>query len=165
MRERLKDRKKEKLLANKELKRQCTLPNGTDVYICLADIAKFSVHVDAVVNPTNERFQFGRGASGSLSKAGGRKLMEKTKRHLTVHGEMGLADAVITEAGDLGCGFVIHVLSPHWDDYKSEGMCKKTLTRTFLDCFEKAQGQSEIYTIATPPVSSGEWFNVNIAGA
>jgi O-acetyl-ADP-ribose deacetylase (regulator of RNase III) len=67
-------------------------------------------HVDVIVNAANPHLAHGGGVAAAIAAAGGRELIEASRRHDTVPvGESGW-----TPAGDLPARWVVHAVGPIW---------------------------------------------------
>jgi O-acetyl-ADP-ribose deacetylase (regulator of RNase III) len=74
-----------------------------------ADIT--SLAVDAVVNAANARMRGGGGVDGAIHRAAGPSLLQECERRFPDGLPTGAAGW--TEAGDLPCRWVIHVVGPN----------------------------------------------------
>jgi O-acetyl-ADP-ribose deacetylase len=63
-----------------------------------------TLEVDAIANAANTRLLHGGGVAGAISRAGGPRLDEESRRKAPI----GLGDAVETTGGELPCRWVIH---------------------------------------------------------
>jgi O-acetyl-ADP-ribose deacetylase (regulator of RNase III) len=59
---------------------------------------------DAIVNAANNHLVLGAGVAGAIRVRGGPSVQEECDRH----GPIGVGDAVLTGAGDLGVRWIIH---------------------------------------------------------
>ena len=73
--------------------------------------------VDAIVNAANSRLAGGGGVDGAIHRRGGRSIMAETDRRYPDGCPTG--SAVISTAGDLPAGHVIHAVGPVWNGGQS----------------------------------------------
>ena len=67
---------------------------------------------DAIVNAANNRLMGGGGVDGAIHRRGGPTIMRETHRRYPAGCSVG--EAVISSAGDLPAGHVIHAVGPVW---------------------------------------------------
>ncbi|KAK1166015.1 protein mono-ADP-ribosyltransferase PARP14-like [Acipenser oxyrinchus oxyrinchus] len=127
------------------------LSDGLVVSVYQGDMCR--CNVDAVVNATNEDLNHIGGIAGALLKAAGPELQTECDRYIRKKGKLKPGQAVLTEAGNLPCKYVIHALGPRWNAAEA----KKAVYQ-----LEKAVKESlsvaETYnctSIAIPAISSG----------
>ena len=75
----------------------------TDIIIDRGDITEYEV--DAIVNAANSDLAMGAGVAGAIKRKGGTIIEEDAARQ----GPVEVGDAVVTTAGNLPAGYVIHV--------------------------------------------------------
>ncbi|RXM33975.1 Poly [ADP-ribose] polymerase 14 [Acipenser ruthenus] len=127
------------------------LSDGLVVSVYQGDMCR--CNVDAVVNATNEDLNHIGGIAGALLKAAGPELQTECDHYIRKKGKLKPGQAVLTEAGNLPCKYVIHALGPRWNATEA----KKAVYQ-----LEKAVNESlsvaETYnctSIAIPAISSG----------
>jgi O-acetyl-ADP-ribose deacetylase len=112
-----------------------------------ADIT--TLEVDAVVNAANSAMRGGGGVDGAIHRAAGPSLLEEC-RHRFPDG-LPTGAAGWTEAGDLPCRWVIHVVGPN----RNAGQTDPDL---LASCYREAVRVADelgVATIAFPLVSAG----------
>lgn len=116
------------------------------------DITKMKV--DAIVLPANNRLEMGPGASESIYKAVGQKLMEKELKYFYPDGcEMGRA--AVTPGHGQPAKWVIHAVCPQWlGGEKGEADFLRSAYRESLALAEEKKCES----IAFPLLSSGSYM-------
>ncbi|HDL63786.1 MAG TPA: O-acetyl-ADP-ribose deacetylase [Proteobacteria bacterium] len=82
--------------------------NGSTIELVRGDITV--QETDAIVNAANSRLAGGGGVDGAIHRAGGPAIMAETRRKYP--GGCPTGSAVITGAGDLKAGYVIHTVGP-----------------------------------------------------
>jgi len=112
-----------------------------------ADIT--TLEVDAVVNAANARMRGGGGVDGAIHRAAGPGLLEECERRFPDGLRTGAAGW--TEAGDLPCRWVIHVVGPN----RNAGQTDPDL---LASCYREAlrvADELEATRLAFPLVSAG----------
>ncbi|PAM93615.1 RNase III inhibitor, partial [Flavobacterium sp. IR1] len=87
-----------------------------------------------------------------MHRAGGPEILEECKKIVENQGRCEVGEAVITTAGKLPSGFVIHTVGPVWNG-GSEGEPEKLAT-----CYKnslKLAVENNCRTIAFPNISTG----------
>ncbi|XP_017288568.1 protein mono-ADP-ribosyltransferase PARP14-like [Kryptolebias marmoratus] len=124
---------------------------GVLVSVSKADIC--SLKVDAVVNAANEDLQHIGGLALALLKAAGPRLQQISNDHVAINGKLRPGDAIITDACNLPCKYVVHAVGPRYSDYN------KTTSVSRLKCaVRETLKQAEMNncsSIALPAISSG----------
>lgn len=110
------------------------------------------IKVDAIVNAANTSLLGGSGVDGAIHRIGGFKIYEECQKIRNKQGGCKVSEAVITNAGNLPCKFIIHAVGPNWrKDDKNVGML---LGATYNNCLTLAI-KNNIRTIAFPNISTG----------
>jgi O-acetyl-ADP-ribose deacetylase (regulator of RNase III) len=120
------------------------------IEVIKGDITK--VKADAIVNAANSSLLGGGGVDGAIHRAGGPEILEECKKIVEKQGRCEIGEAVITTAGKLPSGFVIHTVGPVWNG-GSEGEPEKLET-----CYKnslKLAVENNCRTIAFPNISTG----------
>ncbi len=84
----------------------------TSIELVRGDITK--VAADAIVNAANATLLGGGGVDGAIHRAGGPTILEACREIRARQGDLATGDAVITTAGRLPAGHVIHTVGPIW---------------------------------------------------
>uniref|UniRef100_A0A3B4UJP9 Macro domain-containing protein n=1 Tax=Seriola dumerili TaxID=41447 RepID=A0A3B4UJP9_SERDU len=125
--------------------------NGVLVSVSKADICSFSV--DAVVNAANEELQHIGGLALALLKAAGPQLQKISNDYISKNGKLRPGDAIVTDACNLPCKYVVHAVGPRFSDSD-----KKTSVSRLKLAVKESLKQAEMVncsTIALPAISSG----------
>ncbi|WP_298417553.1 O-acetyl-ADP-ribose deacetylase [uncultured Kordia sp.] len=120
------------------------------VQIIQADIT--TVKVDAIVNAANSSLLGGGGVDGAIHRKGGAEILEACKQIRAQQGNCRTGKAVITTAGKLPSGYVIHTVGPVWNN---GGKDKEEL---LANCYKNSLDLATEYnikTIAFPNISTG----------
>ncbi len=105
---------------------------------------------DAIINPANSQLMHGGGAARAIAKKGGRVIEEQSRRLIERIGQVPVGRAVMTDAGDLPCKFVIHTVGPVW----GEGNEPAKLRRAVWNVLTLAELYN-LRSVAMPAISSG----------
>ncbi|WP_455382304.1 O-acetyl-ADP-ribose deacetylase [Salinispira pacifica] len=109
---------------------------------------------DAIVNAANSTLLGGGGVDGAIHRAAGPELLEECRRLRRTDYPDGLprGRAVLTGAGRLPAGSVIHTVGPVW--HGGERDEDRTLASAYRSCLEIARDH-RFETIAFPAISTG----------
>jgi O-acetyl-ADP-ribose deacetylase len=69
---------------------------------------------DAIVNAANSGLMGGGGVDGAIHRAGGPAILEECRKIVARQGRLPTGQAVITTAGNMKAGHVIHTVGPMW---------------------------------------------------
>lgn len=106
--------------------------------------------VDAIVNAANSGLRGGGGVDGAIHRAGGPEIMQQCREI----GGCETGSAVITTAGELPAGKVIHAVGPVWrggssgEEEKLAGAYRSSL---------KLAVENGLRTVAFPSISTGAY--------
>ncbi|KAK6305421.1 hypothetical protein J4Q44_G00242010 [Coregonus suidteri] len=125
--------------------------NGILVSVSMADICKFKA--DAVVNAANEDLQHIGGLALALLKAAGPRLQELSDQHVRNNRRLQPGDAIVTDAGNLPCKYVVHAVGPRFTDFDRRTAIQR-LKRAVNESLREA-AKVNCSTVAVPAVSSG----------
>lgn len=107
------------------------------------------MHVDAIVNPTDVMLSGAGSIDYKIHQAGNEEL----KNELKSVGKCNVGDAILTNAYNLKCKYIIHTVGPIWD--KSDNAFK-ILESCYLNCLNIAIDY-DIESIAFPLIASGSF--------
>ena len=105
---------------------------------------------DAIVNPANSQLVHGGGAARAIAVKGGAMGEEQSRHLIEKIGQVPTGKAVITDAGNLPCKFVIHTVGPIWGE--SEETVK--LRRAVWSVLTLAELYN-LKSVSMPAISSG----------
>ena len=105
---------------------------------------------DAIVNPANSQLMHGGGAARAIAVKGGPVINEQSRRLIERIGRVPVGKAVITDAGNLPCKFVIHTVGPVW----GEGDEQAKLRRAVWNVLTLAELYN-LKSVSMPAISSG----------
>jgi O-acetyl-ADP-ribose deacetylase (regulator of RNase III) len=101
---------------------------------------------DAIINTSNDRLILGSGLGGAIKAKGGPQILDEC----THHGSIDIGDAVLTNAGNLKTGAVIHVALTEYDGQ----ITKENIEMSLRNCLKLANKQ-RFKSIAIPDMSVG----------
>ena len=120
------------------------------IKVIQGDITKHSV--DAIVNAANSSLLGGGGVDGAIHRAGGPAILEECRAIRAKQGGCATGEAVITTAGNLPAGYVIHTVGPVWNGgHKGE---EELLASCYRNSLQLAVANG-IRSIAFPNISTG----------
>ena len=83
---------------------------GCNIIIRKADLTQ--EREDAIVNPANEDLNHKGGAAKQIALKGGEVIQKESEDYIKKYGSLPTGEATTTNAGDLPCEKVIHVVGP-----------------------------------------------------
>lgn len=123
---------------------------NTKITLYQGDIT--SIKCDAIVNAANTGLLGGGGVDGAIHRAGGRQILDECAEIRSRQGGCKVGEAVITNAGNLGCDKVIHTVGPIWKG--GENGEDELLGNCYKNSLLLAKGNN-LYTVAFPNISTG----------
>jgi O-acetyl-ADP-ribose deacetylase (regulator of RNase III) len=116
-----------------------------------ADIT--TLDVDVIVNAANSSLMGGGGVDGAIHRAGGTAILEECKQIVDRRGSLGAGQAVITTAGNMPAGMVVHTVGPIWGNVE-EAEAVALLASCYRSSLDLARDNSAT-TVAFPNISTG----------
>jgi O-acetyl-ADP-ribose deacetylase (regulator of RNase III) len=110
------------------------------------------VVADIIVNAANSSLLGGGGVDGAIHRKGGAVILEECIRIRETSGGCPVGEAVITGAGNLAAGYVVHTVGPVWKDGNQNE--DQLLASCYLKSMELAV-KHEAKSIAFPGISTG----------
>ncbi len=128
--------------------------DGTRLVLLQGDITDQAV--DAVVNAANSSLLGGGGVDGAIHRRGGPAILEACKelRRTSYPDGLPVGEAVVTTAGELPAGRVIHTVGPVWRGGDS-GEAEQ-LARAYRSSLDRAREEG-LRTVAFPSISTGAY--------
>lgn len=105
---------------------------------------------DAIVNAANRHLSHGGGVAGAIVKKGGEIIQIESNKIVEKRGPLKTGEAVITQAGNLPCKYVIHTVGPVWGEGDEEEKLKKAIESSLQVATENL-----LKSISIPAVSCG----------
>lgn len=107
----------------------------------------------AIVNAANSSLMGGGGVDGAIHRAGGPSILEDCKAIVANRGQCAPGDAVVTRAGELPAGVVIHTVGPIWTPDTPDAH-----DSTLASCYQRSlqlAADHNLRDIAFPNISTG----------
>ena len=120
--------------------------NNTTLELVEGDIT--DLDVEAIVNAANENLVLGGGVAGTIKRRGGPSVQEECRRI----GSTGVGTAVITGAGKMKFGHVIHAVGPKM----GEGDEDRKLSAAVRSSLALADRHG-LKSVAIPAISTGNY--------
>jgi O-acetyl-ADP-ribose deacetylase (regulator of RNase III) len=111
--------------------------------------------VGAIVNAANSSLMGGGGVDGAIHQAGGPSILEACRDIVAAQGPCPPGQAVVTGAGELPAGLVIHTVGPVWTGEQAEA---DGHDRTLASCYQQSlmlATKHGVRDIAFPNISTG----------
>jgi O-acetyl-ADP-ribose deacetylase (regulator of RNase III) len=109
---------------------------------------------DAIVNAANSSLMGGGGVDGAIHRAGGPAILEECKQIVARQGRLPTGKAVMTTAGNMKAGHVIHTVGPIWHG-GSQGEAD-LLASAYRESLKLA-AENNLTSIAFPSISTGAY--------
>jgi O-acetyl-ADP-ribose deacetylase (regulator of RNase III) len=107
--------------------------------------------VDAVVNAANSGLFGGGGVDGAILRAGGEAQLAARRQLRDRIGPLPTGDAAASDAGDMTCRWVIHVVGPVFSEQEDRSALLESCYRNALGVADEIGAAS----LAFPAVSAG----------
>ncbi|XP_041643514.1 protein mono-ADP-ribosyltransferase PARP14-like [Cheilinus undulatus] len=141
----------------------CKVRTAGGVLVSVSKANICSLRVDAVVNAANEELQHIGGLALALLKAAGPELQKISNDYVSNHGKLSPGDAVVTDACDLPCKYIVHAVGPRFSDFDRKTAVSR-LKRAVKESLQEAE-RVNCTSIALPAISSGVFgFPVDLCG-
>jgi len=109
---------------------------------------------DAIVNAANSGLMGGGGVDGAIHRAGGPAILEECKQIVDRQGRLPAGQAVITTAGSMKAGHVIHTVGPIWHGGNQEE--PEILASAYRESLKLA-AENKLTSISFPSISTGAY--------
>ena len=109
--------------------------------------------VGAIVNAANSALAGGGGVDGAIHAAGGPTILEACQAIVAARGPCPPGQAVVTDAGELPAGLVIHTVGPIWTAERPAEH-DQTLASCYRRCLELGT-EHHVRSVAFPNISTG----------
>jgi O-acetyl-ADP-ribose deacetylase (regulator of RNase III) len=118
--------------------------NKSTIRLVKADIT--NIEIDSFVYYARSDLALGSGFGTSINIRGGPSI----RKELETLGPLNVTEAVVTSAGEMKAGYIIHAVGPKFQEEDTENKLKLTI-RNALKC---AMGKG-LKSIAFPPIGAG----------
>ena len=109
---------------------------------------------DAIVNAANSGLMGGGGVDGAIHRAGGPAILEECQQIVSKQGRLPTGKSVITTAGNMKAGYVIHTVGPVWHGgSRGEAELMASAYRESL----KLADEHNLASISFPSISTGAY--------
>jgi O-acetyl-ADP-ribose deacetylase (regulator of RNase III) len=126
--------------------------NDATISIIQGDITRQAT--DAIVNAANSSLMGGGGVDGAIHRAGGPSILEECIKIVDRQGRLPAGQAVMTTAGNMKAGYVIHTVGPIWQGGRQgEAEILASAYRESL----KAASDGNLSSVSFPSVSTGAY--------
>ncbi len=126
--------------------------NNAKISIIQGDITRQAT--DAIVNAANSSLMGGGGVDGAIHRAGGPAILEECIKIVARQGPLPTGRAVITTAGKMKAGHVIHTVGPIWHG-GSQGEAE-LLASAYRESLKLA-GANNLASVSFPSISTGAY--------
>jgi O-acetyl-ADP-ribose deacetylase (regulator of RNase III) len=109
---------------------------------------------DAIVNAANSGLLGGGGVDGAIHRAGGPAILEECKKIVAKQGRLPAGKAVMTTAGNLAAGYVIHTVGPVWQGGNRNEA--SILSSAYTESLRLAE-KNNLTSISFPSISTGAY--------
>jgi O-acetyl-ADP-ribose deacetylase (regulator of RNase III) len=109
---------------------------------------------DAIVNAANSGLMGGGGVDGAIHRAGGPAILDECRRIVARQGRLPPGQAVITTAGNLKAGHVIHTVGPIWQGGSQREA--EILASAYRESLKLA-ADNRLSSISFPSISTGAY--------
>jgi len=108
----------------------------------------------AIVNAANSTLMGGGGVDGAIHRAGGPAILEECKKIVARQGRLPAGQTVITTAGNMKAGHVIHTVGPIWH---GGGQGEPELLASAYRESLKLAAENNLSSISFPSISTGAY--------
>lgn len=112
-----------------------------------------TLEVGAIVNAANETLMGGGGVDGAIHRAGGPSILEDCRAIVATQGGCPPGNAVVTGAGELPAGIVIHTVGPIWTGDQPD-LDDQVLGSCYMESLRLA-AKHNVKDVAFPNISTG----------
>lgn len=123
-----------------------------ELSILRGDITRQSTN--AIVNAANSGLMGGGGVDGAIHRAGGPAILEECKQIVSGRGSLPAGKSVITTAGNMKAGYVVHTVGPVWRG--GNWGEAELLASTYRESLKLADDHN-LVSISFPSISTGAY--------
>ena len=110
---------------------------------------------DAIVNPANEDLNHRGGASKAIAQKGGEVIKKESEEYIKKYGKLPTGEATTTNAGDLPCEKVIHVVGPKYPQNSTRNQKQREELRSAIKSILREMRKHKMNSVSLPAISVG----------
>ena len=126
---------------------------GCNVIIRKGDLTE--EREDAIVNPANEELNHAGGAAKAIASKGGKVIQKESKQYIKKYGSLPTGEATTTNAGDLPCEKVIHVVGPVYPKNNTRDQKQREQLRSAIKSILDEMKKHNFNSVSFPAISTG----------
>ena len=110
---------------------------------------------DAIVNPANDQLNHAGGAAKAIASKGGEVIQKESKQYIKEYGSLPTGEATTTNAGDLPCEKVIHVVGPVYPRNNTRDQKQRDQLRNAIKSILDEMKKHDFNSVSFPAISTG----------
>ena len=110
---------------------------------------------DAIVNPANEDLNHKGGAAKIIAQKGGEVIRTESEEYIKKYGNLPTGEATTTNAGDLPCEKVIHVVGPVYPQNSMRDQKQREELRNAVKSILREMRRYKMNSVSFPAISTG----------
>ena len=110
---------------------------------------------DAIVNPANEDLNHKGGAAKIIAQKGGEVVQKESEEYIKKYGNLPTGEATTTNAGDLPCEKVIHVVGPIYPHNSMRDQKEREQLRSAVKNILREMRRYKMNSVSFPAISTG----------
>ena len=110
---------------------------------------------DAIVNQNNEELNRKGGLAKAISSKGGKAIENESKKYIKKHGSLLIGEATTTDAGNLPCEKVIHVVGPVYPKNCMRDQKQREELRSAIKSILGEINKHNFKSVSFPAISTG----------
>ena len=126
---------------------------GCNVIIRKGDLTE--EREDAIVNPANEDLDHKGGAAKAIAQKGGEVIKKESEEYIKKYESLPTGEATTTNAGDLPCEKVIHVVGPIYPQNSMRDQKQREELKKAIKSILREMRKHEMNSVSFPSISTG----------
>ena len=110
---------------------------------------------DAIINPANEQLNHAGGAAHDIASEGGEDIEKELKKYIKKYGSLSTGKATTTNAGDLSCKKVTHVVGLIYPKNNMRDQKQREQLRSAIKSILKEMKKYNFNSVSFPAISTG----------
>ena len=110
---------------------------------------------DAIVNPAVENLDHKGGAAKAIAQKGGKVIKKESEEYIKKYGNLPTGEAITTNAGDLPCEKVIHVVGPIYPQNSMRDQKQREELRRAMKSILREMRKHKMNSVSFPSISTG----------